>query len=234
MHPGSPPGWESQRDHVRTDAAEPEVHPGSPPGWESQLGPSDRHDPSVACTPAARRGGSLNDEFEWVTSHVFRRCTPAARRGGSLNLTALVWADQDTACTPAARRGGSLNMTDTHTIVAAAGGAPRQPAGVGVSTSTGHRPCPSTTTCTPAARRGGSLNAMPHVQPARRMACTPAARRGGSLNHLHRQCAGDDGQVHPGSPPGWESQRLRRTPLLPLHDQVHPGSPPGWESQRCR
>ena len=39
-------------------------------------------------------------------------CTPAARRGGSLNLGMGIALILAITCTPAARRGGSLNVED--------------------------------------------------------------------------------------------------------------------------
>ena len=144
MHPGSPPGWESQLPLLQEQQKPTNVHPGSPPGWGSKL--AHRIVTTLGRVhPAARRGGSLNDEFEWVTSHVFRRCTPAARRGGV--STSPHWCGPTrTPRAPGSPPGESLNMTDTPTIVAAAGRCTPAARRGGVSTSTGHRPCPSTTT----------------------------------------------------------------------------------------
>ncbi len=85
--------------------------------------------------------------------------------------------------------------------------APRQPAGVGVSTISTDSARGMTDRCTPAARRGGSLNAFGVRRFYRcTIRCTPAARRGGSLNGVGEGDDADITDVHPGSPPGWESQ----------------------------
>ena len=255
VHPGSPPGWESQQYCGQQDQAHRRVHPGSPPGWESQrrrhlqrrLRPRAPRQPagvgvstSISTRPAARRsraprqpagvGVSTSVSSRVIATSAcaprqpagvgvstsaksaslfsrsvvhpgsppgwesqprredgddfdYRVCTPAARRGGSLNLRREVVTTQDHRCTPAARRGGSLNgATDAH-LVPDLERAPRQPAGVGVSTPTGHASTASSSPCTPAARRGGSLNDSSHSETIRDAAwCTPAARRGGSLN----------------------------------------------------
>ena len=163
VHPGSPPGWESQPRRSPTPTRPRSVHPGSPPGWESQLEqPVLERDAEPACTPAARRGGSLNAVPAVFAGDGARQCTPAARRGGSLNPLA----------------------GDLREEVPAS--APRQPAGVGVSTST-------------------SGTSSSWARP-----CTPAARRGGSLNFKGLKGVQGWETVHPGSPPGWESQRHRR------------------------
>ncbi len=138
---------------------------------------------ATTCTPAARRGGSLNpahasDEMPphsgaprqpagvgVSTVSIPRssgwtcRCTPAARRGGSLNVVRGPRSLNPSSCTPAARRGGSLNNRRASRW--------RKNA-----------------RCTPAARRGGSLNVIMCGRMRPSLRCTPAARRGGSLNRL--------------------------------------------------
>ena len=105
VHPGSPPGGSSQLGVARRQPDLPEVR-GSPPGWgiSTSRRRRGRIDPRP-CTPAARRGGSLN--FANDNRSVSGRVHPAARRGGSLNMG----PDPVGGCrrAPGSPPGGSLN-----------------------------------------------------------------------------------------------------------------------------
>ena len=110
-----------------------------------------------------------------------RPCTPAARRGGSLNAH-MEFRPPLFVVHPGSPPGWESQRCGWVGGPRTVRRAPRQPAGVGVSTGEGPMCGHGCASCTPAARRGGSLN----------FACV----------------ATDVGQwlVHPGSPPGWESQ----------------------------
>ena len=115
-------------------------------------------------------------------------------------------------CTPAARRGGSLNKSRNGENRAARRRAPRQPAGVGVSTPVwGRRRCRRARAPRQPAGVGVST---PQDRRSRQSppGCTPAARRGGSLNGGRKGLVVAEQLVHPGSPPGWESQPISALP----------------------
>ena len=130
-----------------------------------------------------------------------RPCTPAARRGGSLNAH-MEFRPPLFVVHPGSPPGWESQRCGWVGGPRTVRRAPRQPAGVGVSTGEGPMCGHGCASCTPAARRGGSLN----------FACV----------------ATDVGQwlVHPGSPPGWESQRRHRRPHHRHHHRA-PRQPAG-------
>ena len=227
--PRQPAGGESQRLDPTPGDGRQTVHPGSPPGWESQQRTLRADTARTAVHPAARRVG---------VSTRCRRCasrpTNCTRQPAGVGVSTCCRAlciPTDEPCTPAARRGGV--STRLRTVARPRmWRAPRQPAGVGVSTRCWPGIARLRIVCTPAARRGGES------QPRHR-------RRAGSVRHrAPRQPAGVGSLnllvavekespylVHPGSPPGWESQHVAALSVVVLLERA-PGSPPGWESQQ--
>ena len=108
---------------------------------------------ATTCTPAARRGGSLNPAHasDEMPPHSGAPRQPAGVGVSTVSIPrSSGWTCR---CTPAARRGGSLNVV-------------RGPRSLNPSS------------CTPAARRGGSLNNRRASRWRKNARCTPAARRG--------------------------------------------------------
>ena len=226
--------------------------------------------PVTTTHPGSRRGGSLN-AMPMCKPARRMACTPAARRVGSLNHLHRQCAGMTDRC--GSPPGWGVSTPSAYAAsTAARSGCTRQPAGVGVSTVSVRVTTPTSRTCTPAARRGGSLNPSHLVCVS---SCSTPAAQPGWESQLHRAGGTLMTGVHPGSPPGWESQHpndllhvggVRRAPRQPAgvgaptrggvgrivvctpaarrggslnvaaqrpsrYRFVHPGSPPGWESQ---
>ena len=180
MHPGSPPGWESQRPHgvqATTFVVHPaarrggslnaaggsvgrepcSVHPGSPPGWgvSTGEGPMCGHG-CASCTPAARRGGSLN--FACVAADVGQWLVhPGSPPGWESQRRHRRPHHRHHHRAPGSPPGGSLNHHRANYERDTARVHSRQPAGVGVQHDP-PRELELRVPLHPAARRGGSLN----------------------------------------------------------------------------
>ena len=210
MHPGSPPGWESQHRRAQHRAVPQPVHPGSPPGWESQHQAQGRRGPGLPGAPRQPAGVGVSTHRPRPPRWTQGPCTPAARRGGSLNLIVHRVGGREFWCTPAARRGGSLNSHLTRNMslrsIVHPGSppgwesqherhqdhrlptmsAPRQPAGVGVSTSGARRTGVTWMMVHPGSPPGWESQPSDLQHAPQGQECTPAARRGGSLNFRGR------------------------------------------------
>ena len=159
----------------------------------------------ASCTPAARRGGSLNfacgnrcrpvvvrtrQPIGWESQRRHRRAAPQAPPphpgsppGWGVSTIARTMSATPRGCTPAARRVG-VSTRPTAGTGTACPTCTGSPPGVGVSTSSGgvgiesSRRAPRQPAGVGVQRRRGARIQEPHLR-------APAARRGGSLNRMN-------------------------------------------------
>ena len=186
VHPGSPPGWESQLDQLDRLVTRAAVHPGSPPGWESQRAQWSQLCPICGGAPRQPAGVGVSTNPAMVRIGLRGVVHPGSPPGWESQLRFGVVGVVGGRVHPGSPPGWESQRLRIVAADSPRRGAPRQPAGVGVSTAVARAWLSPSSWCTPAARRGGSLNPSP--------LCPPALPR----------------IVHPGSPPGWESQPARR------------------------